>query len=102
MRFFFDLADGDDFTRDDIGGEYRTADQARVQAIITLTEMARDWLPTDGPNRDLAIQVRAGETPFIEVSFRFEVRDLACGGIGSDKVLPNDHIRLSHPAFAPK
>lgn len=58
MRYYFDIRDGDDFARDDIGLELQDVVAARLQATVALTEMARDYLPTDGDHRRLVIQVR--------------------------------------------
>lgn len=71
MRFFFDMRDGEDFARDDIGVDLRSTHAARLQATIALTEMARDYLPTDGDHRNLGIEVRNAEGVLLEVSLEY-------------------------------
>lgn len=68
MRYFFDIFDGDHWTRDDIGMEARGDRHARHQAVLALTEMARELLPTDGDHMKLHIRVRT------ESDERFTVR----------------------------
>jgi hypothetical protein len=68
MRYYFDIRDDDNFARDDIGVDLRDDRAARLQATLALTEMARDYLPTNGDHRDMSIEVR---TP---TGSRFDVR----------------------------
>ena len=71
MRFYFDMRDGEDFARDDIGVDLHSAKAARLQATIALTEMARDYLPTDGDHRNLGIKVRNAEGVLFDVSLEY-------------------------------
>jgi len=68
MRYYFDIRDEDNFARDDIGVDLRDDRAARLQATLALTEMARDYLPTNGDHCDMSIEVR---TP---TGTRFDVR----------------------------
>jgi hypothetical protein len=73
MRYYFDIRDGSDFARDDIGVELRDDVAARLQATIALTEMARDYLPTDGNHRSLVIEVRTTDGPRFDVSLDYDL-----------------------------
>jgi hypothetical protein len=73
MRYYFDIRDGNDFARDDIRVELRDDGAARLQATIALTEMARDYLPTDGNHRHMVIEVRNAEGPRFAVSLEYEL-----------------------------
>jgi len=73
MRFFFDIQDGKHLARDDIGMDCQGRDAARVQAARALTEMASNYLPTDGLSRHLAIHVRSGAGPLFTVDMRYHV-----------------------------
>ena len=93
MRFFFDIHDAGSVTRDDGGVELPTLDAARIEAIVSLTEMARDWLPHDGNNRDISVVIRNRHKKLIRVSFRFEVQSLDESIEGDDKMLAYDRHR---------
>jgi len=58
MRYYFDIFDGHTWDRDDLGVECENDGRARHQAVLALTELARELLPPDGPSRDLMIRVR--------------------------------------------
>ena len=73
MRYFFDIQDGDDLARDDIGIECRSDYAARVEATRALTEMASEYLPSDGPHRNLAIHVRNRTAALFTVNLRYDV-----------------------------
>lgn len=60
MRYFFDIFDGDHWTRDDLGIDLETDAKARQQSVLALCEMAREQIPGNGPYMDLAIRVRTG------------------------------------------
>lgn len=84
MRYFFDIFDGDHWTRDDIGMEVRNDRQARHQAVLALTEMARELLPTDGDRMDLSIRVRTEAGERFTVSLDFETqRPSSAGQVGA-------------------
>ena len=76
MRYYFDIRDGADLARDDIGVDLPNLNAARLQATIALTEMARDYLPSDGTERSLAIHVRNAEGPQFDVTLDYELEDL--------------------------
>jgi hypothetical protein len=71
MRFYFDIRDGKDLARDDIGIDLHNVHAARVQATIALTEMAREYLPSDGNHRNLSIDVRGAEGSLFNVSLEY-------------------------------
>jgi len=72
MRYFFDIFDGDHWSRDDIGMDARDDRQARHQAVLALAEMARELLPSDGDQMDLRIRVRTENAERFTVSLDFE------------------------------
>lgn len=55
-RFYFDIVDGG-LTVDDVGTEYPNADAARVGAIATLPELARDVIG-EGKSREVVLLMR--------------------------------------------
>lgn len=57
-RYFFDIHDGEHKAHDDVGIDCPSPRSATVQAIIALTELARETLPAAGPSRHLEIAVR--------------------------------------------
>lgn len=73
MRYYFDIRDGEQFAGDDTGIELRDDGAARLQATIALTEMARDYLPTDGNHRDMLIEVRTKDGPRFDVSRDYDL-----------------------------
>lgn len=74
MRYYFDIRDGDDFSRDDIGFDLRDDKAARLQATVALIEMARDYLPSDGNRRHLMIEVRNGDGARFDVSLDYALQ----------------------------
>jgi hypothetical protein len=71
--FFFDIMDGDAATTDQNGIDLPDAERAREEATRTLTEIAGQELPGDGPNRIFKIVVSdsAREVLFeVELNFR--------------------------------
>lgn len=50
-RFYFDLYDGDHFTPDPQGVELPSVEIARQEATRTLSEIAAQEIPGDGPRR---------------------------------------------------
>lgn len=73
MRYFFDIFDDDHWTRDDRGIECRDDRDARHQAVLALTEMARDQLPNNGPKLDLKVAVRLAEQHAFTVRLDFDI-----------------------------
>ena len=63
--FYFDISDGDEQVRDDLGIELSDVQAARRQAISVLPDIARDELP-DGDRREFRAVVRdaSGKTVF--------------------------------------
>jgi hypothetical protein len=72
MRYFFDIFDGDHWARDAFGVECASDRRARHQAVLALTELARELLPSDGPSKELAICVRHGEAVAFAVRLAFD------------------------------
>ena len=72
MRYYFDIFEGDHWARDDVGLDCPNDAGARYQAVLALTEMARDFLPADGPSKDLKVRVRRKAEVAFTVSLLFE------------------------------
>ena len=73
MRYYFDIYDGDHWTRDDLGMDCRDDRAARYQAVLGLVELARDILPFDGAEKKLAIRVRSREDQAFTVRLEFDI-----------------------------
>jgi hypothetical protein len=71
-RFFFDTDDGK-FVRDDVGCEFRDAEEAEANAICALTEMACDKLPKTIQEIPLSVEVRNEAGPLFQVRLVVEV-----------------------------
>lgn len=56
-RYYFDINDGHDFTRDDDGMVCDTLEQLGYQAVDVLPDIVREELP-DGPRRTFSVKVR--------------------------------------------
>ncbi|WP_414471355.1 DUF6894 family protein [Microvirga sp. M2] len=56
-RFYFDIHDGERFTRDKVGNLCPSRKAMRDAAIKVLPDIARDELP-DGDQRDFTVKVR--------------------------------------------
>ena len=56
-RFYFDVSEGESFTRDEIGLDLPDLDQVRAEAINALPEIAREALP-DGDETSFAVEAR--------------------------------------------
>lgn len=76
MRYYFDIRDGDHMSRDEVGVELRSIDAAHTEAAVAVTEMARDYLPSDGPHRVLGIHVRDSAGPQFKVTIDYDVEEL--------------------------
>jgi hypothetical protein len=81
MRYFFDIFDGDHWSRDELGVDCADDISARHQAVLALTELARELLPPDGSSMELAIRVRLREQAAFTVRLSF---DTASGPALSD------------------
>jgi hypothetical protein len=76
-RFYFDVRDGESFTRDDEGLEFAGTHEARVEASRALSEMIRDAMP-DGSYKAMAIEVRSEDRkPLLKVQITFAVEPLS-------------------------
>ncbi|OEO28040.1 hypothetical protein VW23_006490 [Devosia insulae DS-56] len=71
MRYYFDIFDGDHWARDDLGAECASDGRARHQAVLALTELARELLPSDGPSKELMIRVRIRNEVAFTVQLEF-------------------------------
>lgn len=56
-KFYFDLYDGDNFTPDPQGVDLPSLEVAKREATRTLTEIAAQEIPDDGPSRLFRIVV---------------------------------------------
>jgi hypothetical protein len=75
-RFYFDVLDGDKFTRDSEGIVCPNTERARDEAALTLAEMAKSVL-RGTVARELAIEVRdEAKEPLLRTVLRFEVQRL--------------------------
>ena len=75
MRYYFDIRDGDHVSRDEVGVELRNIDAAHTEAAVAVTEMARDYLPSDGPHRVLGIHVRDSAGAQFKVTLDYDVEE---------------------------
>ena len=76
-RYFFDLRDGERFTRDDEGTELDGVEGARREAARTLAQMGKDVLP-EAVHRELALEVRTeGPEPLLRAVLVYHVEVLA-------------------------
>lgn len=72
MRYFFDIFDGDHWARDDFGVDCARDRSARHQAVLALTELARELLPSSGSTQELVIRVRLKEELAFSVRLAFD------------------------------
>jgi len=72
MRYFFDIFDGNHWARDDIGVDCARDRSARHQAVLALTELARELLPSNGSAQELVIRVRLKEEHASSVRLAFD------------------------------
>ncbi|MFI0849091.1 DUF6894 family protein [Mesorhizobium sp. IMUNJ 23232] len=56
-RFYFDVFDGDQITRDEIGIDFPDEDEAAKQAMAALSDIVHDGLP-GGPQGEFWVKVR--------------------------------------------
>jgi hypothetical protein len=56
-RFFFNIRHGQNIQPDLEGTELDSLHRARIEAITTLSEIAREEFPLDGDHQDLAIEL---------------------------------------------
>ena len=60
-------------SQDYIGIDCRGDHTARIEATRALTDMASDYLPTDGTHRNLAIHVRRATAALFTVNLKYDV-----------------------------
>ena len=75
-RFYFDLRDGDELAVDEEGLELPDIRAVQAEAAISLADMARDAIhnsPLVARAHHMAIEVRDGTSPVMQVRFSFEV-----------------------------
>ena len=77
MRYFFDVHNGNELTRDEVGMELEGINQARDEAAEALAEMASGASRDPNP-RDFAIEVRdeLGQ-PILKAEISFAVQTVA-------------------------
>ncbi|RXG89237.1 DUF6894 family protein [Bradyrhizobium zhanjiangense] len=79
-RYFFDLRDENELIRDEEGLELSGFPAVQAEAAKSLADMARDAVPTSrlpAPGkRHMAIEVRDGSSPVLQVKFTLEVEPL--------------------------
>ena len=67
-HFFFDINDGVNATRDDVGLDFLDAEKARDKAVSALPDVARDEMP-NGAGRDFSVTMRdESGTPIFKAS----------------------------------
>lgn len=74
--YFFDTRDEDAFIEDDVGLELPNLESAKIQASLSLAELARDVLPGCG-RRTLVVEVRDEWQPVLKTTLIFEAIALA-------------------------
>ena len=75
-RYFFDVTNDGEASRDRKGGEFPSLEAARQEALHSLGEIAKLKFG-DGDRRDLSIEIRDGEQSFLRVSLSLRVEKLA-------------------------
>ena len=75
-RYFFDVTDSGETSRDSDGVEFPSLEAARQEALKTLGEIAKDELP-DGDRREFSIRIRDGERSLLRASLSLNVETLA-------------------------
>jgi hypothetical protein len=76
MRYYFDLRDGNELTRDEEGLELQSMERVKQEAPKTLADMVRDTVlsnMTNGVARQLAIEVRTDCGPVLQARFSLEM-----------------------------
>lgn len=88
-KFFFDISDGKQLVVDTVGIDLADAEAARDEATRTLSEIAAQEIPADGPHRLFQITVyNFDHTTQFEVRIEFqslsEHNVIQDGGSGED------------------
>jgi hypothetical protein len=73
--FFFDIGDGKELFRDELGTDLADEQTARDDAALTLAEFARERIPDGSADKDISMWVR-DETgaPILHLSLCFALR----------------------------
>lgn len=69
--YFFDTDDGALLVEDQIGGEFASLEEVKVEATRALAELARDTIP-GSMKREVAVFVRDALGPVLEARMTFE------------------------------
>lgn len=69
--YFFDTRDEDAFIEDDVGLELPNLESAKIQASVSLAELARDVLPGT-ERRTLVVEVRDERQQVLKAKMIFE------------------------------
>ena len=73
--FYFDVHDGDELAVDNIGTDLPDIDVARIEATKTLSDIAAEEIPRDGPRREFCIIVRdERKNVLLELRLTFNAR----------------------------
>ena len=76
-RFYFDVDDGDKLYRDEIGSELASVQAARDEASRAVAELARDYLPSADPQKNITMWVRNEDgSALLSLSLSFAVQAL--------------------------
>ena len=76
-RYYFDIRDGEDFTKDDEGIELLGIADAQLEAAAALAQICRDFHMKDPDplGYPLSVEVRdSNGCPLLELAFRFVAR----------------------------
>ena len=75
--YYFDSDDGTNRFYDDVGTELADDQAARDEATVAISEMAKDHIPGDGPQKKIQMRVRSalGE-PLLHLSVSFAIHPL--------------------------
>lgn len=74
-QFFFDVHDGDHLVIDQTGTELPDEAAARTEAKRTLSEIAAEEIPRDGPEREFYIVVKdERRTPLLQLRLSFHTQ----------------------------
>jgi len=72
-RYYFDIRDGCQFIRDDVGVELPDIESARQEATAALSELTREWGGRGRPQHRMAVEVRDDHGPILEARCSFVI-----------------------------
>jgi hypothetical protein len=77
-RYYFDIREGSQLAPDEEGLELSSLQKVQEEAARSLADMARDSVRSepDGQAHDMAIEVRDGDGPVMQVTFSYKVHHL--------------------------